>query len=68
VIDCESHMILAAVPGRGPCSNLVQFGSALGPAVLRARIGTLLADAGFDAEWAHLDARSFGIRTIIPPT
>jgi transposase len=68
VVDCKSHMILAAVPGRGPSSDLVQFRSALEQAVLRARIRTLLADAGFDAEWAHLDARSFGIRTIIPPT
>ncbi len=25
VVDCKSHMILAAVPGRGPCSDLVQF-------------------------------------------
>ena len=68
VIDCKSHMILAAVPGRGPSSDLVQFRSALDQAVLRARIGTLLADAGFDAEWAHVAVRSFGIRTIIPPT
>ena len=68
VVDCKSHMILAAVPGRGPSSDLVQFRSALEQTVLRARIRTLLADAGFDAEWAHLDARSFGIRTIIPPT
>ncbi len=68
VVDCQSHMILAAVPGRGPCSDLVQFPSALGQAVLRARIGTLLADAGFDAEWAHVAVRSFGVRTIIPPT
>jgi transposase len=68
VIDCKSHMILSAVPGRGPCSDLVQFRSALDQAVLQARIGTLLADAGFDAEWAHVAARSYGIRTIIPPT
>ena len=26
VVDCSSHMILAAVPGRGPGSDLVQFG------------------------------------------
>ena len=66
--DCASHMILAAVPGRGPASDLVQFGKALSQAVRRARIGTLLADADFDAEWVHVSARSHGIRTIIPPT
>ena len=67
VVDCSSHMILAAVPGRGPGSDLVQFGAALGQAVRRARIGTLLADADFDAEWVHGGVRSHGIRTIIPP-
>jgi hypothetical protein len=67
VVDCRSHMILAAVPGRGPGSDLVQFGAALGQAVGRARIGTLLADADFDAEWVHRNVRSHGIRTIIPP-
>ena len=28
VVDCTSHMILAAVPGRGPGSDLVQFDAA----------------------------------------
>ena len=64
VVDCTSHMILAAVPGRGPGSDLVQFQSALGQAVGRARIGTLLADADFDAEWVHCGIRSHGIRTM----
>jgi DDE family transposase len=68
VVDCTSHMILSAVPGRGPGSDLVQFGAALEQAVGRASIGTLLADADFDAEWVHRSVRSHGIRTIIPPT
>jgi hypothetical protein len=68
VADCETHMILAAVPGRGPASDLVQFGRAFGQAVRRARIEVLLADADFDAEWLHEAVRSHGIRTIIPPT
>jgi hypothetical protein len=67
VVDCASHLILSAVPGRGPASDLVQFGRALSQAVRRARIGTLLADADFDAEWAHRSIRSHGIRSIIPP-
>jgi hypothetical protein len=67
VVDCRSHMILSAVPGRGSGSDLVQFGEALAQAVRRARIGTLLADADFDAEWVHRGVRSHGIRTIIPP-
>jgi transposase len=68
IVDCASHMILSAVPGRGPCSDLVQFRSALEQAVSRARIGTLTADADFDAEWVHCTVRSHGIRTIIPAT
>ena len=61
-------MILSAVPGRGPASDLVQFGRALSQAVAPGRIEVLLADADFDAEWLHEPVRSHGIRTIIPPT
>ena len=67
VTDCATHLVLAAVPGRGPASDLVLFRTALGQAVGRARIGTLLADADFDGEWVHEHVRSFGIRTLIPP-
>jgi Transposase DDE domain/Transposase domain (DUF772) len=68
VADCSSHMILSAVPGRGPATDLVQFGRAFSQAVRRARIEALLADADFDAEWLHDAVRSHGVRTIIPPT
>jgi hypothetical protein len=68
VVDCQSHMILSAVPGRGPASDLVQFGRAWSQAARRARIDVLLADADFDAEWLHVSVRSRGVRTIIPPT
>jgi DDE family transposase len=60
-------LVLAAVPGRGPGSDLRQFRTALKDAGGRARIGTLLADADFDAEWVHEQVReTYGIRTIIP--
>jgi hypothetical protein len=68
VADCASHMILSAVPGRGPATDLVQFGRAFSQAARRARIDVLLADADFDAEWLHVAVRSHGVRTIIPPT
>jgi hypothetical protein len=68
VVDCKSHMILSAVPGRGPATDLVQFGRAFSQAIHRARIEVLLADADFDAEWLHVAVRSHGVRTIIPPT
>jgi len=67
VTDCRTHLVLAAAPGRGPASDLVLFRAALRQAVGRARIGTLLADADFDGEWVHDHARSYGIRTLIPP-
>ena len=67
VTDCESHLVLAAAPGRGPASDLVLFKAALERAVGRARIGTLLADADFDGEWVCEHVRSYGIRTLIPP-
>ena len=66
-VDCQSHMILAAVPGRGPATDLVQFDQVLSETVRRVQINTLLADADFDAERVHVAVRSQGIRTIIPP-
>lgn len=67
VADRRTQLVLAAVPGRGPASNLVRFKEALGQAAGRARIGTLPADADFDGEWVHEHVRSYGIRTVIPP-
>src|SRR5690606_21521814 len=63
VVDCTGHLILSAVPGRGPGSGLRQFKAALKAAAERARIGTLLADADDDGEWVHEHVRSYGIRT-----
>jgi hypothetical protein len=69
VTDCATHPVLAAVPGRGPASDLVQFKAALKQAAGRARIGTLLAGADFDGEGTHEHVREvYGIRTLIPPT
>jgi hypothetical protein len=68
VTDCQSHMVLAAIPGRGPGSDLQQFKAAIKDAAGRARIGTLLGDADYDGEWVHEHVReTYGIRTIIPP-
>ena len=68
VCDCSSHLILAAVPHRGPSPDFDHWIRAMADARSRVRIGTLLADAGYDAEWTHLAARlAFGIRAIIPP-
>ena len=66
--DCDTHLILAAVPGRGPGPDITHFEPALCQALRRCSIGTLYADAGYDAEWVHdVARRDLGIRTIIPP-
>ena len=68
ICDCNSHLILAAVPHRGPSPDFDHWPKAMAAASNRVRIRTLLADAGYDAEWIHLAARIvFNTRTIIPP-
>ena len=69
VCDCDSHLILAAVSGRGPTPDHPHLIEALLDAAARRRIDTLLADAGYDAEWVHEFLREeLDIRSIIPPT
>jgi transposase len=68
VCDCRSHLILAAVPHRGPSPDFDHWFDAMAHARRRVRMTTLLADAGYDAEWIHLAAREeFGTRAVIPP-
>lgn len=68
VCDCDSHLILAAVPHRGPSPDFDHWSKAMADARQRVRMKTVLADAGYDAEWIHMAARIvFNTRTIIPP-
>jgi len=65
--DCDSHLILSAVAGRGPGPDITHFQRAVVAALGRVRLGTLYADAGYDAEWVHLLGREMlDVRTIIP--
>jgi hypothetical protein len=65
--DCASHLILAAIPERGPASDSTHYRRALREGVRSVTIGTLVADAGYDSEESHRFARHvLGIRTIIP--
>ena len=67
--DCASHIILAVVPGRGPGSEMPYFRPAVCQAAQRVTVDTLLADAAFDSEAAHVYARQqYSMRTVIPPT
>lgn len=57
------------MPGRGPGSDHRHFRQALAEAYRRRPIDTLLADAGYDAEWVHRHARGeYRICALIPPT
>jgi hypothetical protein len=68
VCDCRSHIILSTLRKRGPTPDINQLRQTLQPAVGRARIETLLADAGYDSEANHTFTREeLGIETIIPP-
>jgi hypothetical protein len=68
VCACARHFILAVVAERGPGPDDPHYRPALRQAVSRVRIGTLLADAGYDSEAAHVFAReSCQARTLIPP-
>ena len=61
--------MLAIVTGRGPGPDDPYFEPALRQTAERIRVATLLADAGFDSEHAHVFARKeCGIRAIIPAT
>jgi hypothetical protein len=51
--DCRTHFVLAVVTGRGPGPDLPYFRPALRQTLRRTPVRTLLADAGFDSEWAH---------------
>ena len=67
VCDCFSHIILSAVPSRGPSPDSLHYQQTLTDAVARVSIDVLLADAGYDSEGAHVFARhECGVRTIIP--
>jgi len=69
ICDCDSHLVLSVVTGRGPGPDDPYFQPAMKQAAARANIGTLLADAGYDSEAAHVFAREeCGARTIIPAT
>ena len=69
VCDCDSHLVLAVITGRGPGPDDPYFQPAVAQATRRIRVKLLLADAGYDSEAAHVFARQqCGTRTLIPAT
>lgn len=69
ICDCDSHLVLGVVAGRGPGPDDPYFRPVLKQAADRVKIAALLADAGYDSEAAHVYAREeCGARTLIPAT
>jgi hypothetical protein len=69
VVDCQTHLILAAIPGRGPRPDSDRLVPLLDAALDRVRIVTALGDAGYDSEPNHVYAREKrGVRSVIPAT
>jgi hypothetical protein len=65
--DCQTHLILGAIPRRGPAVDTDRFVPLLDEALLQARIRAALADAGYDSEANHRHARERrGVLSFIP--
>lgn len=66
-VDCASHLIIGAIPRRGPAVDTDRFVPLLENALRRVKLVTVLADAGFDSEPNHRHAREKrGVRSVIP--
>jgi len=69
VVDCDRHLILSIIPGRGPSPDITPLEDAIFKAWSYCDIETLIGDAGYDAEWAHRMLRhDLQIHSIIPAT
>ena len=66
VVDCRSYMVLSGIPSLGPSPDIIHYRVAITEALKRTALKILTADAGYDAEHAHVFARELGIRSIIP--
>lgn len=66
-VACDSHLIIGAIPRRGPAVDTDRFVPLLENALRRVKLVTALADAGFDSEPNHRYAREQrGVRSVIP--
>jgi hypothetical protein len=67
--DCRSHLMLAALAGRGPRVDTDRFVPLLDATLANVRVEAALADAGYDSEPNHRHAREqCGVRSFIPAT
>jgi hypothetical protein len=67
--ECTSHLMLAALVGRGPRPDTDRFVPLLDATRQAVRLDSALADAGYDSEPNHRYAREqCGVRSFIPAT
>ena len=67
VVDCATHVVLAAVTSPGPHPDVNRPPVLLLCALAHVGITTLLADAGYDWERAHAVARgAWLVRSVVP--
>jgi hypothetical protein len=65
--ECGTHLLIAAIPKRGPAVDTDRFVPLLEEALRRVNLTTALADAGYDSEPNHRYAREQrGVRSVIP--
>jgi hypothetical protein len=67
-IDCDSHLLLAVLVGRGPKVDVNRFVPLLQATLASCNPSSVLADAGYDSEANHCHARRQGVTTFIPAT
>ena len=65
VVDVRTHRFLAAAVTRGPSQDAPHLVPAVRRAAARARLDTVLADAGYDSEANHVAARRLGVRAAV---
>jgi hypothetical protein len=67
--DCATHLMLAALVGRGPRVDTDRFVPLLNATLANVPVTVALADAGYDSEPNHRYARqTCGVRSYIPAT
>jgi hypothetical protein len=65
--DCQSHLMIGLLVSRGPRPDTDRFMPLLDDIHSRVRIGSALADAGYDSEPNHIYAREgYGVKSFIP--
>jgi hypothetical protein len=65
--DCRTHLMIGVLVGRGPRVDVDRLVPLLNASLSNVRIGSALADAGYDSEANHVYARETrGVRSFIP--